>query len=426
MAELDVWIGDRRVATLDGTDRDRLRIEYARTWLDDPEATPLSMSMPLVGRAHAGPVVAAYLWGLLTDNDAVLRQWARTYETSATNVFGLLQGVGRDVAGAAQYLEAGVDPTEPGPIDALTGDEVAALLAEVTADRPWPPTRLGRWSLAGAQAKLALHRDPATGTWGIPHGATPTTHILKPSIAEFDRHDLNEHLCLAAAGRVGLRAARTWVERFGTTSVIVVERYDRTRRDGRLLRIHQEDGCQALGVHPASKYEHQGGPTLEDLAKVIWDHVGAPARDDIRALVLAAAYNWLVLAPDGHAKNFSFLLSGPEVRLAPLYDVASIAPYDAHPRKVKLAQKIAGECRMHVIGRRHWEQLARTVRLQPDEVVDRIVAMAEAIPDAFAEAAADLSADDQAAVTKLRDLVAAWAGRCADALRSDPGGADPS
>jgi serine/threonine-protein kinase HipA len=419
MSELAIWMNGQRVGALDGTDRDRLRVTYDTEWLDHPDATPLSLSMPLGDADHEGDRVRAYLWGLFPDNERLLERWARTYDCSASDVFGLLRGVGSDVTGAARYLPPDRGPSLEGAIEPLTDSDVAELLREAAADRaPWHADLLGRWSLPGAQAKIALTRHP-TGAWGRPSGAEPTTHILKPAIAGLDHHGLNEHLCLAAAGRVGLRVAPTWIHRFEDQPTIVSERYDRIRTDAGVLRVHQEDGCQALGVHPTRKYEADGGPTIEQLAGVIWDHVGERAQQDVMALVLAVAYNWLVLGTDAHAKNYSFLLSGPQVRLAPLYDIASAATYEL-PRKLKSAHKIGGEYRMHLIGRRHWERLARTVRVPADAAVERIAGMADALPDAFTDAATavQLDADDQAAATKLRDAIAAWAAQCRSALDS--------
>nr|MDA8208626.1 HipA domain-containing protein [Actinomycetota bacterium] len=67
--------------------------------------------------------------------------------------------------------------------------------------------------LSGAQAKTALTR--LDGRWGVPHGELPTTHILKPAIAGMTDHDINEHICMDAAHRAALLAARTSIQRFG-------------------------------------------------------------------------------------------------------------------------------------------------------------------------------------------------------------------
>jgi hypothetical protein len=114
-----------------------------------------------------------------------------------------------------------------------------------------------QFSLAGAQANTALLFQD--GKWGVPAGATPTSHILKPAVAGLDDHDLNEHLCLDAAGKAGLLVARTRISRFGEESAIVAERYDRLQVDDQVARIHQEDLCQALGVPPSRKYQNEGG-----------------------------------------------------------------------------------------------------------------------------------------------------------------------
>jgi serine/threonine protein kinase HipA of HipAB toxin-antitoxin module len=75
-----------------------------------------------------------------------------------------------------------------------------------------------------------------------------------------DDHDLNEHLCLDAARRAGLTTARTAVSRFDDETAVVVTRYDRLERDDCIVRVHQEDLCQALSVPPDRKYEHLAEP----------------------------------------------------------------------------------------------------------------------------------------------------------------------
>ena len=167
----------------------------------------------------------------------------------------------------------------------------------------------------------------------------------------------------------------------------MVERYDRIVDDsGAVVRVHQEDLCQALSVHPDRKYEVDGGPGAEQLGRLIRDVAGDR---DVARFFDALVYNWLVLATDGHAKNYSLLLSGHQVRLAPLYDVASALPHLDHPRKARLAQKIGGEYRPSFVQRRHWERLARSLGLGSAEAHARITALAERLPDALADAAGE-------------------------------------
>jgi serine/threonine-protein kinase HipA len=417
MAELTIWMGGRRVGALDGSDRRNLGVVYDDEWIERPDATPLSVAMPLGAREHSGKQVAAYLWGLLPDNDRVLERWASAYQCSATDIFGLLKGVGADVAGAAQYLERGATPEDGmvGLLEVLTEADVAELLRTIRSDSTaWHPDARGRWSLAGAQAKIAR------GEWAIPSGMAPTTHILKPSIAGLDHHDLNEHLCLGAAGRLGLRVADTSIQRFLGVRALVVRRFDRSSRNGSVVRIHQEDCCQALGIHPERKYEVDGGPGLEAIAALLRDVEIVDPQPDIDGLLRAAAFNWLILGTDAHAKNYSLLLSGPQVRLAPLYDIASAAPYADHPKKLRLAQKIGGEYRPTVIGRRHWERLATDARTDPERLVAEVIRMATDLPDAVATVigGTDLEPAEQAAGHSLLDAVATWTTACRTAMHA--------
>lgn len=71
--------------------------------------------------------------------------------------------------------EARVDATieGEGEIDWLDDHQIGAILPEMERDpAAWHPEGTGQFSLAGAQAKTALYRDPDTGRWGAP-GAQP-------------------------------------------------------------------------------------------------------------------------------------------------------------------------------------------------------------------------------------------------------------
>ena len=412
MTNLAVHMGGQLVGTLDAADRRSLRFTYDRHYAAGPASTPLSVSMPLRVSPYLHGTVHPYLWGLLPDNDRVIARWAREFACSPTDVAGLLRGVGGDVAGAAQYAELDTTPEEslPGDVEWLTDDDVAQFLRDLRRDTTtWRPHAEGRWSLAGAQAKIALLYDQSADRWGVPSGATPTTHIVKPAIGGLDDFDINEHLCLAAARKAGLIAAKTSIRTFGAERALVVERYDRiVDGSGAIVRVQQEDLCQALSVHPDQKYEVDGGPGAEQLGRLIREVAGD--RDAARFFD-ALAYNWLILATDGHAKNYSLLLSGHQVRLAPLYDIASALPHLDHPRKARMAQKIGGEYRPSFIRRRHWDRLARSLGLAPDEARARITALAERLPDALAEAASesDLTADERRIANTIRDLIVGWA-----------------
>lgn len=80
-----------------------LTLTYEDAWLARGDAFPLSLSLPLAAREHAARVVGPYLWNLLPDNHTTLVDWARKFNVKL-NAFALLEHVGEDVAGAAQFV----------------------------------------------------------------------------------------------------------------------------------------------------------------------------------------------------------------------------------------------------------------------------------------------------------------------------------
>lgn len=401
----------------------RLRLAYDDGYRTDGH-TPLSVSMPTSVRSHPDAAITPWLWGLLPDNPQVLARWGRRFHTPVKPFSLLSTPVGHDCAGAVRFAatdEALQVLSAPGSVTWLTEAEVAERLRELREDRAaWLGRDFtGQFSLAGAQAKTALLYED--GRWGEPSGAAATSHILKPAVAGLDDHDLNEHLCLDAAGRAGLVVARTHVARFGDESAIVVKRYDRRVHDGRLGRIHQEDVCQALGLHPDRKYQCDGGPGPAAVVDLLRNVMAPLAADDaVWRFFDALIWNWLIAGTDAHAKNYSLLLAGDEVRFAPLYDVASALPYDVHERKLHFAMKIGDDYRVHP-ERNTWDKAARELGLDVDRALDRVATLAEKAPDAFTDAAnaAEVAALDRPLPTRLVDLIADRAQRCLAVMPSE-------
>jgi serine/threonine-protein kinase HipA len=417
-----VVLMDRRrvgLVTMDGVGR--FAFAYDGDWLDSGDATPLSLSLPLMAEQHSDGPVRAFLWGLLPDNERVLERWARTYQVSAGNPFALLRHVGEDCAGAAQFARperADALVVGDGEVRWLGEDDVAHRLRVLRGDpSAWHVDGTGQFSLAGAQAKTALHYDPSTKRWGDPSGTIPTTHILKPAVTGLDDHDLNEHLCLLATRALGMPASASRIRSFSGQRAIVIERYDRRRTTaGDIGRVHQEDMCQALGVPPSAKYQQEGGPTPEGVLALLRSTVAPLSRaDDVARFVDALALNWVIGGTDAHATNYSVLLVGGGTRLAPLYDIASALPYDGmYVPKLRMAMKIGGEYGLEAIRGRHWRRFAEDNGLEPAEVVDRVASIAERAPDAFADAASDrtVKALRSRLPARLADLVGQRAAVC--------------
>ena len=392
---------ERLRAFLDGVSMGELRQDshgtlafaYDRDYMQRADAIPLSLSMPLTTELHTQRVVRAFILGLLPESEATLVRLARSHGVSPNSPFALLRVMGRDTAGAVQIVPDDVDAPDAairqGQIEWLDDTALDDMLVSLaTHPDDWDPSRFaGRWSLAGAQSKVALFRSSA-GEWGVPLDSTPTTHILKPSIARLPGHHLNEHLCLRAAAHLGLRAARTEILATERAEVLVAERFDRRRTPAGWQRLHQEDMCQALSVVPAKKYQEEGGPGVRDIAELLAGLGGTQGAFSASQFFDYLVFNVAIGATDAHAKNFGLMLFGrSSVRLAPLYDVASYRPYGNGD--AKSAMRIGQRWLIPSINRSDWIATGARLGITPRTVEERLDALVTELPSAFAQAAAD-------------------------------------
>lgn len=271
-----------------------------------------------------------------------------------------------------------------GTLEPLSEADIAARLAEarVNTGEKWEVER-ERWSLGGQQSKFALRLEK--GRWYSCGGSAATTHILKPGISGLRLEALNEFISLKLASACGTPASRVEYHLFGSEPAIVVERYDRVRdEDGNVVRLHQEDLCQALGVLPQNKYTQDGGPSAGDIVGLL-RKTGTPSRANLETFVKMLLFNYLIAAPDAHAKNYSVLIDRGAAYLAPLYDVASMLPYTSRQDGIRLAMGIAGENRVAMLSRRSLSKFVEDNDLEEcglggDDLADILANLAARIP----------------------------------------------
>ena len=375
-----------------------LRLSYHEEYARRPSASPLSLSLPLADGEIEDQRVEGWLSGLLPGNPDVRERWAAKYQAMSSSPYDLLSTrIGLDCPGAVQFcLPDNLDSLEErsGDVEWLDDSSLEEfILGMVRESAQWVrPTGHSAFSLGGAQAKTALHRK--AGRWGEAIGSVPTTHILKPSMRDLEDQSVNEHLCLTAASHCGLPAVRTEVEVIAGHPVLVVPRFDRLDVGGEFRRVHQEDLHQACGEPDVPIYQNDRGEghSVQRLARLIADH-SADSDIDLRAFFDAQAFSWVMCNTDGHSKNYSLLLAGRSVRLAPLYDIWSMMPYDPHHyRSYSLAMSALPDRRILTAGSRQaWEAMAKAVGLPESEAVDRAAAIAEAAPEAMQRATDELS-----------------------------------
>jgi HipA-like protein len=105
--ELYVFCGEKvMMSVIRDPRRNKLLFRYEQAWQSDPGSFPLSLSMPLTAREHPHDAIESFLWGLLPDNDGVLRRWGTKFQVSSKNAFALLSHVGEDCAGGIQFVRS--------------------------------------------------------------------------------------------------------------------------------------------------------------------------------------------------------------------------------------------------------------------------------------------------------------------------------
>ncbi len=388
--QLHVFLNETPMGTLRRARGGKLSFIYEQAYLENETAVPLSLTMPLDDCRYSHEKVNPWLWGLLPDNELILARWAQRFQVSPSNAFGLLQGMGEDCAGAVRFIgPEKLNASEKGGKEAISEKEIERRLRELRKDPSMgrEPQDRGQFSLAGAQSKTALQRRG--DKWYIPWGREATTHILKPPRPDIDGHVENEHFCLRLAAALGLPVANSEIIRFGREAAIVVERYDRVVLNRRLTRVHQEDVCQALGVHPSRKYQSEGGPDIVKVMELL-NRSNQPI-EDRRRVMAAVVFNYLILGTDAHAKNFSLLLGvNQQVRLARLYDMASFIPYAERRKDCRFAMKVGGYYKDAQIQPRHFVKMARSCEFAPQELIDIMKEMVGEIPKAAKAVKAEL------------------------------------
>lgn len=406
-APLRVHLNNRLVGHLLKESSGAIGFRYDESWLEWKNALPVSLSLPLREDGYTGDAVAAVFENLLPDSEALRRRVAERVRADGTDAYSLLAAIGRDCVGALQFLADDEDDDfkdmaaiQGDPVD----DEAIEKLLGSLAQSPLGLSREDdfRISVAGAQEKTALLWHE--GRWLKPRGTTPTTHIFKtrigtlPNGVDLSNSIENEYYCLKLAAAFGLPVNEAEIGTFGGARALVIERFDRRwTKDGRLLRLPQEDCCQALSVPPTRKYQSDGGPGMVAILDLLKG--SDTPRNDQKTFLKAQILFWLIGATDGHAKNFSLYLGpGGAYHLAPLYDILTAQPsLDARQierKQMRLAMSVGGNrhYRIDDIHGRHFAQTVAEARLPEPLLRAAIDEIADAAGPALDRMEAELPA----------------------------------
>ena len=289
---------------------------YRPDYVANPEAVALSLSLPLTDEPYRDDALA----------DIMAREGL-----ARDDIAGLLFHLGKDCTGALSVLPAGAPPVKlPGDYGSdyvrIGMERMVDIVDALHRRRRLPDGTADPSPLAGVQSKIALTYLP-DGSFAEPRpgSGAPTTHILKvPDQGHLhDARDEAEALALSRA--LGFDTADAIAMPFGEMEALLITRFDRALTgDGRIVRIHQEDFAQALGLPAALKYERRGTPGRRFDAPAIRRVLEATAdpAGDKDIFIKGTLFDLMIGNTDGHAKNFALLHDrGGRIRMAPRYDL---------------------------------------------------------------------------------------------------------
>ncbi|MDF3047943.1 MAG: hypothetical protein K0R73_1061 [Candidatus Midichloriaceae bacterium] len=366
---LNVYLNNNLVGKLVQNKHGQMTFTYEESWIYTPTAIPLSQSLPLQKEPFKQNQCRGYFAGILPEEN-IRNVIAGNLGLSSRNDFAMLEIIGGECAGAVTFIPEGKQlPNGLESYRALS-DKGLADIIKTLSTRPLMAGENGiRLSLAGAQEKIAVHIE--NGQISIPLNGAPSTHILKPANTRFDGLIYNEAMCMKLAAMIGLPTAKVKISSACGMDYLLIERYDRKIKNGKEVRLHQEDFCQALGVVSEMKYEAEGGPTLKACFNLI-RNVSIRPVIDLQHLLDAVIFNFLIGNNDAHGKNFSILYyEEGGIGFAPLYDILSTSYYPELSNK--MAMKIGGEYVSDKILPKHFERLAEDVGFSKPMIKERII-----------------------------------------------------
>lgn len=378
-----------------------LSFQYNSQWLDNHHKRPISLSLPLQNEPYIGDKVYNFFDNLLPDNPAIRGRIQARFMAETNQPFELLSHIGKDCVGALQLSDKIETDVKKIVGAAVTDSDIAKTL------KNYQQAPLGmshseddfRISIAGAQEKSAFlwHENK----WKRPFQSTPTTHIFKLPIGKipYQQIDLsdsceNEWICTQIAKAFGLDTANCKIIHFEDVKTLVVERFDRkfSGDNSWIIRLPQEDMCQAMGYSPSLKYQSDGGPGILNIMDLLLG--SQKSKHDQEHFLKSQVLFWLLAAIDGHAKNFSLFIEAlGRYQATPLYDIMSAYPIiyskQMEKQKIKMAMSLKGKNNhyaWHKIQPRHFvstaefanfsakraKKIVDDMLMQIDEVIDAV------------------------------------------------------
>ena len=374
MDRLSIYWNSKIVGTLTRHTKGRVQFQYSQEWLENTGRT-ISLSLPCRKEKYPPGISTAFFENLLPESSArsIL---AYNHRFDKKDTFAFLEHFGQDCAGALSIIPEQEEPDfAPGRyenIDSALIDALDKIQANPQNHQLYPEMKNARLSIAGAQDKLPVFIG--TGHFYLPlNSGSATTHIIKPVSPYFPDIQRNEAFCMDLAQCAGLKVPQSQLMKIGGHELFAIERYDRKKAGGNIVRVHQEDFCQAMGMPPNRKYQEKGGPGFFQCRKLVDEYLSDKGFETRFNMVSIAAFNYLIGNHDAHGKNYS-IIHDDTVRLAPFYDLVSTQIYPN--LETKFAMAIGQTYRHDRIKAHSFEAFAKDMKIRPGklaQIIDQIV-----------------------------------------------------
>lgn len=390
--ELDVLLLGEKIGSLTRTRRGA-RFRFTDELASVRQGSPV-FSTALLVQEDPFDTARTFSWfsGLLPE-DMRLQEMQRFYGVADGDYFGMLAHIGWECAGAVEIVpredRALVRQSNEAQSELRLGADALAKRLIALPSHPYDTAQALRVSLGGFQEKLCVAvkaqdiRAVAPGcvrlpSCALPLDGAPSTHILKPQPADRLSGMVEGEAWAMEVARHGTDAAASaLLDLEGAPMTLVVERFDRRRTAAGIVRVHQEDCAQALGIDPGRKYAATSVPAKSDPTyRAIADLLSRYAVDSVeerKKLLRHLFVNIALGNTDAHVKNYALLHEGDTVRLAPLYDV--VPAHEITPNMLFMGMRVGGRIRIDRVEREHIEVEARSWGL-PARMVNAVLAQA--------------------------------------------------
>ena len=371
MNKLFVYINGILAGELWLDDQNRFCFQYSKEWLGDQDSFHLSVSLPLQEKPFLKDSCYSYFTNLLPEAK-VLTALSRKLGIAEEDKFSMLQAIGGDCAGAVSLYPPGVDHLGPNDYkyEPFSEKDLAEKIAELGVN-PLLAAEERRLSLAGGMEKLPVYiKDNRIY---LPLNGAPTTHIIKTPVKDLQGVVTNEAYCMSLAKNMGFDVPDIDILKVRDISLYAVKRYDRKTSGQGIVRLVQEDFCQAMNRNSQQKYNY----SLKDCFDLIRRECSNPIEDS-RRLFNLVLFNGLIGNADGHAKNISLLHNENGTTLAPFYDLVSTLVYPQFTKK--MAMRVAGKKRNFAhLQKHHFDSLSEEINMKSNVVIKTALNLANRI-----------------------------------------------